>query len=160
IAQADVANRDQMRDVLVQARERFGRIDGVIHAAGIADGALIARRTRATTDAVLSPKLQGTLVLQELFSDTKPDFLILCSALSSVLGGYGQVGYCAANAFLDAFAQGQSATAGTLTVAINWDAWREVGMAVETDSSSHGGDAPPHLDSSITKQTPYDARLV
>jgi len=38
----------------------------------------------------------------------------------------------AANAFLDAFAQERTAR-GEPTLSIGWDAWREVGMAVETE---------------------------
>jgi hypothetical protein len=46
----------------------------------------------------------------------------------------GQADYAAANCFLDAFAAARSArpTHGP-TVAIAWDAWREVGMAARTE---------------------------
>jgi acyl carrier protein len=57
------------------------------------------------------------------------------------------VDYCAANAVLDAFAHAGSA-AGAPWVAIDWDTWREVGMAVALRgtelrglSSEEGGDA-------------------
>jgi acyl carrier protein len=40
------------------------------------------------------------------------------------------VDYCAANAFLDAFAQRNGARADAYTLSINWDTWQEVGMAV------------------------------
>src|SRR5262249_53245066 len=46
------------------------------------------------------------------------------------IGGFGQVDYCAANAFLDAFAHHNSSTSGTFTVSVNWDAWQDVGMVV------------------------------
>jgi len=42
------------------------------------------------------------------------------------------VDYCAANAFLDAFAHARRCTAGRTPVSVDWDAWREVGMAVTT----------------------------
>src|SRR5205823_3835203 len=51
---------------------------------------------------------------------------------AAILGGIGQVDYCAANNFLDAFAHYYARTHGTFTVAINWGAWQEVGMAVDT----------------------------
>jgi len=57
---------------------------------------------------------------------------VLSSSLSSVLGGFGQVDYCAANAFLDEFAHRNTSINGQFTVAINWDTWQEVGMAVNT----------------------------
>jgi len=46
---------------------------------------------------------------------------VLSSSLSSVLGGFGQVDYCAANAFLDEFAHRNTSINGQFTVAINWD---------------------------------------
>jgi len=56
--------------------------------------------------------------------------LVRSSSLSSVLGGFGQVDYCAANALLDEFAHRNTSINGQFTVAINWDTWQEVGMAV------------------------------
>jgi NAD(P)-dependent dehydrogenase (short-subunit alcohol dehydrogenase family)/acyl carrier protein len=131
--EADVANPDQMRQVLAQARERFGPLNGVIHSAGIAGGGMIQVKERAVAEAVLSPKVQGTLTLHKLLEDTKIDFFVMCSSLTSVLGGFGQVDYCAANAFLDSFSQRESARHDRRTLTINWDAWAEVGMAVTTE---------------------------
>jgi acyl carrier protein len=48
------------------------------------------------------------------------------------MGGVGQVDYCAANAFLESFAHYRTHRKGQLTLAINWDTWQEVGMAVNT----------------------------
>jgi hypothetical protein len=49
-----------------------------------------------------------------------------------LFGGGGQVDYCAANAYLDAFAREYRRRTGIPALAINWDAWQRVGMAVET----------------------------
>jgi acyl transferase domain-containing protein len=59
------------------------------------------------------------------------DFFVLFSSLASTLGGFGQVDYAGANAFLDAFSHHKKSTDGTFTTSINWDAWQEVGMAAE-----------------------------
>lgn len=56
--------------------------------------------------------------------------MVLCSSLTSIVGGFGQADYCAANAFLDAFARTNH---DCPTIAINWDAWQQVGMAVNTE---------------------------
>jgi len=132
VATANVANRQQMQTVITESKKRFGSINGVIHAAGVPDGALILRQTRDMTETVLAPKIKGTLVLDSLLQDVELDFFVLCSALTSILGTFGQIGYCAANAFLDAFAHFKATNGNTFTVAINWDAWQKVGMAVET----------------------------
>ncbi|HWE31640.1 MAG TPA: KR domain-containing protein, partial [Polyangia bacterium] len=57
------------------------------------------------------------------------DFFILFSSLSTVVGRMGQVDYTAANAYLDAFAHERRLRTGQPTIAIDWGAWEEVGMA-------------------------------
>jgi acyl transferase domain-containing protein/acyl carrier protein len=132
VCAADVANREQMRQAISQAQDRFGPLNGVIHSAGVAGGGMIQVKERAVAEAVLAPKVEGTLTLHALLEDTQLDFFVTCSSLTSLLGGFGQVDYCAANAFLDAWAQRESGNNGRRTLAINWDAWTEVGMAVNT----------------------------
>jgi acyl transferase domain-containing protein len=133
IGSADVVDEDAMRAVVADARSRFGRIDGVVHAAGIAGGGMMLLKKREVAASVLAPKVTGTQVLERVLAGQPLDFLVLCSSLTGVLGGVGQVDYCGANAYLDAFAAHHAAATGTLTVAINWNAWREVGMAIDTD---------------------------
>jgi len=132
ILSADVANEKQMRAVIVRACERFGQIHGVIHAAGLAGGGMMQLKTPETAASVLAPKVKGTRVLDALCKDMQLDFLALCSSRTSILGGFGQVDYCAANAFLDAFAHYKTSRDNTFTVSINWGAWQEVGMRVNT----------------------------
>jgi len=130
VASADVCDEDQMREALRVARARFGRINGVIHAAGIAPGRLIETEQYGVAENTLAPKVKGTRVLENLFKEEGLDFFALCSSISSILGVFGQVDYCAANAFLDAFAHYNTLQNGIPTVAINWDTWRDTGMAV------------------------------
>ncbi|HYO16629.1 MAG TPA: KR domain-containing protein, partial [Thermoanaerobaculia bacterium] len=127
-----VARRGDMERVARLAADRFGGVHGIVHSAGVAGGGVIQLKTYARASQVLAPKVAGTLVLDEVFAGTELDFFLLCSSLASVLGGPGQVDYCAANAFLDAFAARERARGGRLTVAVGWDTWAEVGMAVNT----------------------------
>jgi acyl transferase domain-containing protein/acyl carrier protein len=131
VLNANVADEQQMQQVIKQTDLRFGKIHGVIHAAGVPGGGLIQLKTPDMVEAVYSPKLRGTLVLDSLLKGEGLDFFVLCSSLTSILGAVGQVDYCAANAFLDAFAPYKTRRDGTFTVSINWDAWAEVGMAVK-----------------------------
>jgi hypothetical protein len=80
----------------------------------------------------LRPKVHGTYVLADVLRDQKLDFLALCSSLQALVGGLGQVDYCAASAVLDAYAQAQWAAGNRSVVSIDWDAWQQVGMAVNT----------------------------
>jgi len=131
---ADVADLEQMRGVVARIVEQFGPVNGVIHAAGIAGGGMIQLKTVEKAAAILAPKVEGTRWLGQLFENSKLDFLFLCSSRSSILGGFGQIDYCAANNFLDAFAHYYAAKTGTFTVAADWDGWQEVGMLVNTAS--------------------------
>jgi len=133
VAQADVADRDALARVARLANERFGAIHGIIHSAGVAGGGIIPLQTVAMARAALQPKVQGLEALVATFASGPLDFVFLCSSLSSVLGGFGQIHYCAANAYLDAFAHDNPfRQRGVCTRSINWDTWAEVGMAVNT----------------------------
>ncbi|QFS52512.1 type I polyketide synthase [Nostoc sphaeroides] len=122
VISADVADRQQLQTAIAQAKQQYGTIHGVIHAAGIAGGGLIERKTRQIVEQTLAPKVKGTLLLHELLQDTKLDFLLLVSSIVAILGEFGLVDYCAANVFLDVFAQ------QTNWSCITWDGWRDVGM--------------------------------
>lgn len=132
VCTADVTNEAQMRKVITDAEQRFGEMHGVIHAAGVPGGGVIQLKTREMAMAVLAPKLQGTMVLVSLFAQKTLDFFTACSSRTSVLGGFGQVDYCAANAFLDAFAPYVRQTDHIPFVSINWDGWSGVGMLVDS----------------------------
>jgi phthiocerol/phenolphthiocerol synthesis type-I polyketide synthase E len=134
VESADVTDPANLGDVVRRTRGRFGPIHGVIHAAGVPGGGMIQLKERDAAAAVLAPKLAGTRALEAALAGESPDFLLLCSSTIAVLGGFGQVDYCAANNFLDAYARSRAGAngGGTYTVSVNWGAWKEVGMAVET----------------------------
>ncbi len=146
IAAADVADPAAMRAVAARARARFGRIDGIIHAAGLPGESSIQRKTPQEAARVLTAKVAGTLVLDQIAREDPPDFLVLCSSLRAVIGGAGHVDYCAANAFLDAYAVARGRS--TRVIAIGWDGWRDVGMAVET--ARRRGLGPESFDACLT----------
>ena len=127
---ANVTDMTQMKTAIGQTYDRFGPIHGVVHAAGVPGGGMMQLKTRETAEGILAPKVKGTLVLAKLLNEIKLDFFVLCSSINSVLGGVGQVDYCAANAFLDAYAHKHNSK--NSTISINWWAWQKVGMAVNT----------------------------
>lgn len=128
---ADVANLDQMQTVVTQVCQQFGSINGVIHAAGIAPGGIIQLKTKEMANSVLAAKVRGTLVLEKVLQNSHLDFFVLCSSQTSVLGHFGQLDYCAANAFLDSYAHYCACKSSQHTVSISWGPW-QVGMEVET----------------------------
>ncbi|HEY0079208.1 MAG TPA: SDR family NAD(P)-dependent oxidoreductase [Pyrinomonadaceae bacterium] len=132
VAQANVADESEMRAVVEKTRARFGKIDGVIHAAGVPGGGVMQLQTPESIASVFEPKVNGTRVLASVLAGESPDFVALFSSHRSILGGLGRVDYCAANAYLDAFARAAGETnRDRLVCSIIWDGWLEVGMAVD-----------------------------
>jgi len=122
--QADVADQAQMQVVFDEIGARFGRIDGVIHTAGVLGQGLIRNQTPAEIERVLAPKVAGSQILAALVNPYQPDFFLLCSSMSSVAPIKGQLDYCAANAFLDAFAAYNSRHRGVRTISVDWGSGR------------------------------------
>ncbi len=130
---ADAANREQMKAAIDTARKTFGSIHGVVHAAGIAGGGVIQLKTPNQAAQVLAPKVAGAWIIDHLLDDEQLDFILLCSSINAAIGSVGQVDYSAANAYLDAFSsQKSAANKKTRVRSVNWAAWQEVGMALDT----------------------------
>jgi acyl transferase domain-containing protein/acyl carrier protein len=130
IDQADVTAGDTLNSVLSALRLKFGRIRGIVHCAGVAGDGFIFRKEPHHFEQVINPKIKGTLILDELTQNDPLDFLVLFSSINAFLGGPGQGDYTAANAFLDSFTAYRNKR-GARTLAINWPAWKETGMAVD-----------------------------
>jgi acyl transferase domain-containing protein len=127
VCSADVADERQMRAVRAEAEAAFGCVDGVFHAAGVAGGAMLEVRAHEDAAEILAPKVDGTIVLDEVFGPDL-DFVVLYSSIATISGDFGLSDYCSANAFLDAWAHARWSQ-GQKVIAINWPPWEEVGMA-------------------------------
>lgn len=130
-ARADTADESQMLAALDLARARFGELHGVFHAAGLPGRGVVARRsTSEDARAAMAPKVGGLHVLCRLLHQTPLDLVVLMSSINAVIPTPGACDYAAANAVLDAFVDSAARPAAwRQVVAIDWGAWREVGMA-------------------------------
>lgn len=133
VAAADVADEAAMAAAIAAARQRWGAIDGVIHAAGIAGTGRIAQLAAATdAQAVFGPKVQGLDVLARTLGAQPLDVVVLMGSVNAVVGAPGACDYSAANAVLDAFVDSVARPqAWRQVVVIDWGAWRDVGMAAK-----------------------------
>ena len=135
VVRGDVTDVEDLWRVRREVLDRFGRLDVVVHAAGVAGGGMAEVKELAQAEAVLLPKVRGTLALGRVFGDLPLDAVVLCASVTGIAGGFGQVDYCGANAFLDAVAQAGTVFAGR-TVSVDWGGWSQVGMAAEVTAPS------------------------
>ncbi len=145
VVAGDVTDVQSLDSALREIRAGFGVLNGVIHAAGSMDDAPLMVKDAAGMKRLLAPKVAGTVNLDKAITEDL-DLFVLFSSVASFLGLPGQVDYTAANAFLDAFARARNTRAAGRSVVINWNAWRDVGMA-DAAQRAQAGETPPYMPS-------------
>ncbi|UUZ86842.1 SDR family NAD(P)-dependent oxidoreductase [Paenibacillus sp. P26] len=127
--QADVCDTLRMTESLGAARERFGPIHGVIHAAGVTGPHTILDKDPSDFQATLAPKIEGTLALDACIQEDPLDFICYFSSTSAVLGDFGACDYAVGNRFEMAYAQDRNKRGlSGRTVVIHWPLWKDGGM--------------------------------
>ncbi|WP_433496757.1 SDR family NAD(P)-dependent oxidoreductase [Sphaerimonospora sp. CA-214678] len=122
----DAADREETAALFQEIDRRFGRLDGVVHAAGVFETRRafrsLAETGREDCERRLRPKVLGTLMLAEFLRGRRLDFVLMQSSLSSHLGGLGFYAYTAGNAYMDAFAE-RHRDDDIPWMTVNWDGW-------------------------------------
>ncbi len=114
-------------------RKRHGRLDGIVHSAGIIKDNYMVKKTAEEYQHVLAPKVKGLVYLDEASQQEKLDVFIVFSSLSGVLGSVGQADYASANVFMEMYAEYRRSlqAAGQRygkTLSVSWPLWKEGGM--------------------------------
>jgi hypothetical protein len=124
-----------MRKLVEQVVDRYGAIDGVIHAATTNDQRsfqMLRDLDQESCELHFSAKIRGLRVLDRVLQGQAPDFCMLMSSLAALLGGLRFAAYASANAYLDSFAQGRG---GLPWFSVNWDGWQFGGAAAGAKSA-------------------------
>lgn len=109
----DVTDRISVKQVADSVAARLGRVDGVIHGAGILRDKFLSLMSEADFEAVVQVKLGG---LRNLVNAASPHGLRLGVAFSSVAAWQGNVGqgnYCCANRAMASLLTGMEGTSFT-----------------------------------------------
>jgi NAD(P)-dependent dehydrogenase (short-subunit alcohol dehydrogenase family) len=123
----DVRDRAAFGALIDEVYARHGRIDGVLHGAGVIEDKLLRDKTRDSFDRVFDTKVTGALTLAEkLHRDVK--FVVFFSSVSGAFGNRGQSDYAAANDALDKLALHLDRMLPGRVLSINWGPWGGTGM--------------------------------
>ena len=99
----DVSDGNGVRAVIGDLVGRYGKIDGIIHGAGILHDQVIDQMTSREFASVTRVKLQGAMNLFKAAEKNGLRFFVGLSSIVSVLGNPGQANYCAANRAMSAY---------------------------------------------------------
>src|SRR6266508_1378259 len=133
---ADVSNYEDVNNLVNESKSRFGKINGIIHAAGVLRDSYIRNKTPEEMSAVFAPKVYGTLHLDEVTKNEELDFFVTFSSLAAVTGNAGQCDYSFANHFMDSFVaerellRVKGARSGK-ALSVNWSLWADGGMKLD-----------------------------
>jgi acyl transferase domain-containing protein/cyclopropane fatty-acyl-phospholipid synthase-like methyltransferase/acyl carrier protein len=119
----DVSDVDVVSRAVAAIKARFGALHGVIHSAMFFNETSLQQMDGPTLRAALAPKVEGSLILQQVLRDEPLDFLLFFSSGQSFSGNPGRSHYGAACAFQDALAARLNGRCGYPVQVINWGFW-------------------------------------
>ncbi|MDP4181234.1 MAG: SDR family NAD(P)-dependent oxidoreductase, partial [Bacillota bacterium] len=134
---ADISIRKEAADVIKKAKARFGKINGIIHSAGLLRDSFIVKKTADEINQVFGPKIYGTLWLDEETKNEELDFFAMFSSIAS-MGSIGQGDYAYGNRFMDLYAgwrenEGRSGK----SISIGWPLWKDGGMKADREKMDY-----------------------
>ena len=130
--QVDLTDAEQVSAAVASALEQSGRIDVVLHCAGLDISHALTDKPQAEYDLVFDVKAHGWLNLLAALEDAAgegPASAIVFSSIAGRFGNRGQTDYSAANDLLCKSISNMRRSGRTRGVAIDWTAWADIGMA-------------------------------
>jgi len=124
----DVRDEAAFTDLIDRIYETYGRIDGVIHAAGVIEDKLIKDKPPESFDRVFDTKVDGAFVLSRTLRSDTLKFLAFFTSAAGRFGNRGQGDYAAANEVLNKLALYLDSRWPGRVVSVNWGPWAKMGM--------------------------------
>jgi NAD(P)-dependent dehydrogenase (short-subunit alcohol dehydrogenase family) len=125
----DVRDDEAFTLFLRSLYEQYGRIDGVVHAAGLLGDSLLVGKTADGFDRIFDTKVKPAMTLARELNADLLKFLAFFSSVSARFGNMGQTDYAAGNEVLNKLAGKLDREWPARVVSIGWGPWDEVGMA-------------------------------
>ena len=126
----NLTDADGVANIINQVRQRSGRIDVLLHAAGIERSHFLPDKDQREFDLVFDVKSDGWFNLLHAIGDMPLGATVAFSSIAGRFGNAGQTDYSSANDLLckitSSFRTMRPATRG---IVIDWTAWGGIGMA-------------------------------
>jgi len=121
---ADVTDSVALKEKVVPAVAKLGKITGLIHGAGVLADKPIQKKTEADFNAVLNTKIDGLEAMLSLVKKEELEYLLLFSSAAGFYGNNGQSDYAVANEILNKTAyQFRHYYPDCHVVSFNWGPW-------------------------------------
>ncbi|AIY41027.1 Malonyl CoA-acyl carrier protein transacylase [Collimonas arenae] len=138
---SDIAQAGQADALLAVAKQVYGRLDGILHCAGVASDKLITELDEVAFAELLAPKIDGLLALDRATRSEPLDFFVNFSSVSAMLGDLGSGAYAVANRFMDSYAVWRDALCKQgqcfgKSLSIGWPLWATGGMKISAEDAS------------------------
>src|SRR5437870_9496245 len=121
--QADVGNFDQVKGLVKQIKERFGRIDILVNNAGITRDKLLALMSEKDWDDVLGTNLKGCFNLAKpvvgVMLRQKSGTILNITSVSGIVGMPGQVNYSSSKAAMIGFTKALAKEIAKANITVN-----------------------------------------
>ena len=126
----NLTDASRVAEIIAQVRERSGRIDVLLHAAGIERSRSLAEKDSREFDLVFDVKSDGFFNLLHAIGDMPLGAAVAFSSIAGRFGNAGQTDYSSANDLLCKITSSFRTTRpATRAIAIDWTAWGGIGMA-------------------------------
>ncbi|MEV7004277.1 SDR family oxidoreductase [Streptomyces sp. NPDC093982] len=124
----------------------YGRLDGVVYAAGVIEDRLIAEKTAESFHRVYDTKAIGAGALLAALKELPdgPSFTVLYGSIAAALGNSGQADYAAANDALESIGATWAARTGHRALTVHWGPW--------APADGHNGMVSPELARAYAKR--------
>ena len=125
---ADVRDDEALGQALDTVYARFGRLDGVVHAAGVVEDQLVQDKSANSFDRVFDTKVDAAHTLARRLRHDSLRFLVFFTSVAGKFGNRGQGDYAAANEVLTQIARTLDDCWAARVVAMSWGPWAGGGM--------------------------------
>jgi acyl transferase domain-containing protein len=120
----DAADSDAVAAVLDEVRSSWGRIDGILHGAGVIADKRIEQKTDEQFERVFAAKVGGLRSLLKATASDELKAILLFSSVAARTGNPGQSDYAMANEILNKVASAEAARRpGCVVRSLGWGPW-------------------------------------